>query len=113
MSYYEIIFGSGLAWCNRYVVKTEYPTTNDGALVDALIDYLVEQKANCILDMDKYAWGEDDETLYEKDNPEWIIYPDEYVQGGNCGDVLWHHGEFRMGEIKESEIRDAEIVEVD
>ena len=43
MAYYEMIFGSGTAWCNRYIIKTEYPTTDYGALVDAFIDYAREK----------------------------------------------------------------------
>lgn len=50
-------------------------------------------------------------TLHEKENPDWIYYPDTFVQGGNCGNVLMHYGEFRIEEISENEINeDDEII---
>lgn len=109
MTYYEIVFGSGLAWCNRYVMKTETPTTDYGALVDTLIDHLVEKGHNCILNRDEYSWDEGG-NLRDEDGE--IIYSDMYVVGGNCGDVLMHYGEFRINEISESEIRNDEVIEV-
>ena len=36
MAYYEIFFGSGFYWMERYVIKTDYPTTDYGALTDVL-----------------------------------------------------------------------------
>lgn len=107
MAYYEIIFGSGCAWCNRYIIKTEYPTTDYGALVDALIDYAREKKYNFIVTDYEYT---DDDIIRTADGCEY--YPDEYVIGGNYGDVLVHHGTFMINEISETEINNDEVVEV-
>lgn len=107
MAYYEILFGSGLAWCNRYVVKTEYPTTDYGALVDALIDYAREKGYNFILTDYEYV---NDDVIRDSDGREY--HSDEYVIGGNYGDIIIHYGEFRINEITENEIGDDEIVEV-
>ena len=109
MAYYEFIIESGLCECYRYVVKVDYPTTDYGALTDILIDNLVAKGSHNIVDINEYEW--DGDNLREKENPEWIIYPDEFVQGGNCGDVLLHHGEFRINEISENEIGDIEVME--
>lgn len=110
MSYYEIITGSGFYWCNRHIIKTDYPTTDYGALIDVLIDYLVEKKDNNILDMNEYKWDSEGNNIIDKDGR--IIYPDEFIQGGNCGDVLMHYGEFRINEISENEINDAVVIEI-
>ena len=107
MAYYEILFGSGLAWCNRYVAKTEYPTTDYGALVDALIDYARENKYNFILTDYEYV---NDDVIRDSDGREY--HSDEYVIGGNYGDVIIHYGEFRINKITENEIGDDEVVEV-
>ena len=107
MAYYEIIFGSGMAWCNRYVAKTEYPTTDYGALVDALIDYAREKGYNFILTDYEYV---NDDMIRDLDGNEYNS--DEYVIGGNYGDVIIHYGEFRINEITENEIGDDEVVEV-
>ena len=107
MSYYRFIIGSGFYQCYQYVVETEYPTTDYGALTDMLIDYLVAKGSRNILDMEnEYEWDQDFETIHEKNDPDWIIYPDEFVEGGNYGNVLRHYGEFRIEEISESEIND-------
>ena len=113
-TYYKISFGSGLAWARIFVMKTEEPTTNYGVLVDCLIDYLVEQKDGAILDQSEYMWNEDDNALINKDDEREVIFSDEFVQGGNCGDVLMHYGMFDITEISESEAleSDAMIVEV-
>ena len=111
-AYYRFIIGSGLAWCNCYVIKVDEPTTDYGALTDMLIDYMVSKEDNHILDMDEeYDW--DGENIVERKDRSWIHYPDEFVQGGNCGDVMMHYGEFRIEEIQESEITDNDkMVEV-
>ena len=109
MAYYEILFGSGFYWMERYVIKTDYPTTDYGALVDCLIDYLKEKGHRNIIARENIEVDDcEDGNLYyiiDKDD-------DQYVEGGNCGDVLLHYGDFRINEISETEIRDAEIVEV-
>ena len=107
MAYYEILFGSGSAWCNRYVVKTEYPTTDYGALVDVLIDYAREKGYNFILTDYEYV---NDDIIRDSDGNEYNY--DEYVIGGNYGDAMIHCGEFRINEITENEIGDDEAVEV-
>ena len=108
MTYYEIIFGSGLAWCNRYVVRTEYPTTEYQALVDVLIDYAKEKGYSFVPDPNDYEWVDEGTVFYMKANPDRLYYPDEYVVGGNCSDVLIHYGEFRINEIAEEEIAEAD-----
>ena len=112
-SYYEILFGSGTAWLNRYVVKVDEDTTDYGALTDCLIDYLAEHRHNGILDQSKYVWNDEGTILVSKEDEREVIYSDEFVQGGNCGDVLLHYGEFSINPISAMDIGDAEIVEVD
>lgn len=124
MAYYEIIFGSGFYDCYRYVVKTDYPTTDYGALTDVLIDYLKEKGHRNILKRedievdDAEDCGDDLEGndfgyhYYVIDKDDNKYYDDQYVEGGNCGDVLLHYGDFRINEITENEIKNAEIVEV-
>lgn len=102
--YYEILFGSGTYQMYRYVVETEEPTTDYGALVDILIDYLRENVPGLLLDMDKYEWVDDGTRLEEIANPEWGFNDDEFISGGNYGDVLVHYGDFRINEIKLNEI---------
>lgn len=110
-AYYCITLGTGTAWTRRFVIKTDYPTTDYGALTDMLIDYLVEKKDFNILDMEnEYEWDEEFETIHEKDDPSWIIYPDEFIQGGNCGDVLHHYGIFEIHDISENEITEEDEV---
>lgn len=110
MAYYEILVGNGTAWLDRYIMETDRPTTDYGALTDCLIDYLVSIGSNSILSMDEYEWDSDLETLHPIDDPDWIIYPDEFVQGGNAGDVLYHGGNFDIREIDESDIEDDDII---
>ena len=109
MAYYEMIFGSGTAWCNRYIIKTEYPTTDYGALVDAFIDYAREKGYSFILT--EYDCV-NDEMIRDSDG--WEYGSDEYVIGGNYGDALIHHGIFTINEINENEIGYGynEVVEV-
>lgn len=113
-AYYRFTIGTGLAWCSTYIVEVDYPTTDYGALTDILIDYLVANKDYRILDMNEgYEWDDNYENIYERNNHAWIFHPDQFVQGGNCSDVLLHYGEFRIEEIQESEIKSRdEIVEV-
>ena len=106
MTYYEIIFGSGTYQCYRYIVATEYPTTDYGALVDALIDYGREKGYSFVVT--EYAYIDDDTIMVDG----WEYESDMYVIGGNYGDALIHHGEFRINPISESEIGEDEIVEV-
>lgn len=110
MAYYEIIFGSGCYECFRYVIQTEESTTDYGALVDVLIDYLEEQNSYSLLDMENEYYWIDDENIGEIEHEGIIIYPDEYVIGGNHGRVLLHHGTFRINEITEKEVGDAECI---
>ena len=112
-AYYRFNIGSGLAWVNSYVVKVDKPTTDYGALTDMLIDYMVSKGDNHILDMDEeYEWDDNYENIYDRDNHTWILYPDQFVQGGNCGNVMMHYGEFQIYEIQESEItNEDEMVE--
>ena len=115
-TYYEVLFGSGGYWMNRYVIKADYPTTDYGALVDALIDYLEENSMVGLFDYDAegYKWDEENggSNLVSKTDPTDIIYSDTFVVGGNHGLVLMHHGDMRINEISEDKIGDAEIVEV-
>lgn len=112
MAYYEIIFGSGFYECCRYVITTDYPTTDYGSLIDCLIDYLKEKKHQNILN-----WGDcipdekDGNMIGITDSEENYWGYDEYVTGGNCGDILLTYGDFRINEISETEIKDAEVIE--
>ena len=112
--YYRIIIGTGFYWCDSYVIETERPTTDYGALTDMLIDYMVEKKDYRIMDMEnEYEWGEEEdgyEVIRERRNPEWKHYSDEFVQGGNCGNVLMHYGEFRIEDISENEINENDVI---
>lgn len=117
MNYYRFIIGSGFYQCYQFVVRTERSTTDYGGLTDILIDYLVEKgkQRGCrysnILDLDNYEWDEEGINLIEKETGN-IIYHDEFVEGGNCGDVLMHYGEFRIEEISETDLNEYdEIVE--
>ena len=109
--FYRITVGSNSYWANSYVIETDHPTTDYGALVDILIDYMVETEDSHILDMvNEYEWDADYETIHPIGEPDWTIYPDEFVQGGNAGDVLIHHGDFRIDEISADEITEDDII---
>ncbi len=103
-AYYKIRFGTGFAWLQSYVVKVDRPTTDYGSLTNILIDYLVEHDKRNILDMqNEYEWADDNgEKIVSKDGST-EIYADEFVQGGNCGDVLMHYGSFDIDLIAETE----------
>ena len=107
-SFYRISIGSGTAWVDSYVIETEYPTTDYSALVDILIDYMVETGDSHILDPNKYEW-KDDDTIYVYDLDD-VMYGDTFVQGGNAGDVMVHYGEFKIDEITEYQITDDDII---
>ena len=107
MAYYEIIFGSGLYQCHRYIAKTEHPTTDYGALVDALIDYAREKGYGFILTDYEYI---NDDAIESKDG--WQYHVDEFTIGGNYGDALIHHGTFYINEISKKDIGKDEVVEV-
>lgn len=109
--FYRITVGSNSYWANSYVIETDHPTTDYGALVDILIDYMVETEDSHILDMvNEYEWDADYVTIHPIGEPDWTIYPDEFVQGGNAGDVLIHHGDFRIDEISVDEITEDDII---
>lgn len=111
-AYYKISYGTGFYWLQSYVVKVDYPTTDYQGLTDILIDYLVENDRRNILDMEnEYEWDENGENIYVRNDHSWVYYPDTFITGGNCGDVLMHHGEFDIDEIKEDEIGDLVVVE--
>lgn len=113
-AYYRFIIGTGTAWVDTYVLEVEEPTTDYGALTDMFIDWMVERGDPRIMDMEnEYEWGEEEdgyETVHEKANPEWKHYSDEFVQGGNCGNVLFHYGEFRIEDISENEINENDVI---
>lgn len=113
-AYYRFIIGTGTAWVDTYVLEVEEPTTDYGALVDMFIDWMVEKRDPRIMDMEnEYEWGDEEdgyETIYEKANPEWKYYSDQFIQGGNCGDVLFHYGEFRIEDISENEINENDVI---
>ena len=98
--YYRVSFGIGLAWCDSYTIKVDEPTTDMGAIVDILIDHLVEEKHSGILDLSDYEWDEEG-NLHPIENPTETICPDTFVSGGNCGDVLMHYGDFRIEDVTE------------
>lgn len=111
-AYYEVIFGSGFYECYRYVLKVDEDTTDYRALVDVLIDYLVEKEHPSILDKNEYFYNANEDAYVHILDHREIIYSDEYVEGGNCGDVLLHHGDFRINKISAMDIGDDEVVEV-
>lgn len=109
-AYYKISYGTGFAWLQSYVVKVDEPTTDYQALTDILIDWLVENDKRNILDMEnEYEW--DGDNIRERKDHEWIHYPDEFVVGGNYGNVLMHHGSFDIRKIDESEIGEMKVIE--
>lgn len=109
MTYYEIVFGSGYAYAYRYVIEVEYPTTDYGALTDILIDYL-HDKGNILLDMNnEWDIGADD-VIFNRHFPGYTFNTDEYIQGGNYGDILVHYGTFYINKISKNDIKDAEII---
>ena len=109
-AYYEISYATGFAWMQSYVVKVDYATTDFGALTDILIDWLVENDKRNILDMEnEYEW--DGDNIRERKDHDHIYHSDEFIVGGNCGNVLIHYGGFYIREIKEDEIGDAEVIE--
>lgn len=109
--YYRFYLGTGTAWVDdSYVVETDEPTTDYGALTDALIDYLVSIGDSRILDGNEYEWDDEYEAVHLIDDPDSVIYQDELVQGGNAGDVLHHYGEFRIEEITEDQLTDDDII---
>ena len=109
MAYYRVDIGTGFAWVDSYVIETDYPTTDYGYIVDVLIDYLQSIDSNAILDPSIYEWTEDG-NIYYTDDPDWIMYGDEFVQGGNEGDVLYHYGIFDIAEISEDQITEDDII---
>lgn len=110
MAFYEVLIGSGFYELKKYVVGVCNRTTDYGALVDAVIDYCKERGHSCILDMENdYAWGADD-VIFDRHFPGYQFYPDEYVVGGNCGDVLVHYGELIINEVKEDDLTEEEVL---
>lgn len=123
--YYLVTIGSGLAWLYLYVLEVDEPTTDGGYLIDELIDYLSEYIPDRLVDPysdDAYALGTDEngnECLVEKSNPDEIaFYYDEFIVGGNDGNVLLHYGQFDIREISSEEAKkyienkDAILIEV-
>lgn len=110
-AFYKISYGTGFYWLQSYVVKVDEPTTDYQSLTDILIDYLVGHDRRNILDMEnEYEWDENGINIERKDHSN-THFPDEFVTGGNCGDVLMHYGEFHIDEIKEDEVRDLIVIE--
>lgn len=109
MALYRVDIGTGLAWLDSYVIETEQPTTDYGALVDVLIDYLKSVGSDAVLDPSIYEWDEDG-NIYYTDDPDWVMYQDEFIQGGNEGDVLYHYGVFDMYEISEDELEPDDVI---
>lgn len=110
-AYYKISYGTGFYEMQSYMVKVDYPTTDYGALVDILIDWLVEHDRRNILDFGTYEWSDDGNgDMILMDGFEYG--PDTYVQGGNCGDILMHYGQFIIREIDEEDLdEDTEVIE--
>lgn len=111
-TYYLITVGSGLAWAYLYVLEVDEPTTDYGYLIDELIDYLGEYIPDRLVDPysdDAYALGTDEngnECLVEKSNPdEAAFYYDEFIVGGNYGNVLLHYGQLDIREISSEEAK--------
>ena len=103
--FYKITLGTGTAWVDTFIIETEDATTDYGALTDILIDFLRSEKDYRILDPSAYEYNEDD-SMYNVNHPNSVIYPDEFVIGGNYGDILEHYGVFDIEEIPESELEE-------
>lgn len=110
MAFYRIDIGTGTAWLDSYILETDYPTTDYGTLVDELIDYLASIGDSRILDGNEYEWDDEYETIHPIGDTDLVIYPDEFVQGGNADDVLLHYGEFRIEEISENQITENDTI---
>lgn len=84
---YKITFGSGLAWLNVRVVKTEEWHCEQDAL-DILIDQLEQEGLTGLLlseaELESGEYGEDD-----------------YIVGGNHGRALLHHGALHIEKLAE------------
>ena len=111
-AYYKISYGTGFAWLQSYVIKVDNATSDYGLLTDILIDYLVEHDKRNILDMDnEYEWDDNGENVVSRDKFKTIHYPDEFVIGGNCGNVLMHYGSFDIREVSENEIGELTVID--
>lgn len=100
-AYYEVVVGYHI-----FIVKVSQSTSDYGAIIDMLIDYLeftYGEQSNLFVDYDKYHWNGDEDELINVNDPDDIIYPDEYTLGGNHGLVLYHGGNFRIDEISKTE----------
>ena len=82
-SYYEVVYGYQMA-----IVKTDWPTTDYGAITDILIDNLEKE-------------GVKEPYLIPLDQAEEEYNPDEYVVGGNHSLALIHNGNFNIVSIPE------------
>ena len=107
--YYRISIGTGTAYVDSVVIETDRPTAYD-TLTDILIDFLSERGDSRILYGPEYDWDDDYRTIHSIYGPDWVIYPSEFVQGGNAGNILHHYGEFRIEEITEDDITDYDII---
>ena len=109
--FYRFLIGNGTAWLSTYVVETDHPITDYGALTDILIDYMVETGDNHILNFDEYEWVDDNgEAIYLNGDPDDIMYADEFVTGGNAEDVMVHYGSFDIEEITKDQITEDDII---
>ena len=69
-------------------VRMNYPTSDYGAIIDALIDKMEsEGKFGNLY------------TIDEAESEDWFEYEDEYVIGGNHGLVLYTHGNLSIEEV--------------
>lgn len=108
MTYYEAIIGTGFSKVDVYTLSTDYPTTDYGALTDALIDHLREEDDNRILDQEE--WSIDADGLaYNTNLPGYQIPSDEYVIGGNYSDILVHYGMFLIYELEDNQVTQENI----
>ena len=102
--FYRISIGSGGAWVDSYVIETDHQTTDYGALVDILIDYMVETGDSHILDPSEYEFT-DDGSIHS-----YYVIDDLCVQGGNAGDVMMHYGLLDIEEIPEDQITENDTI---
>lgn len=84
-SYYEVVYGYQMA-----IVKTDWPTTDYGAITDILIDNLEKE-------------GVKEPYLIPATQAEEEYNPDEYVIGGNHSLALIHNGNFNIMPIPEQD----------
>lgn len=103
--YYEVCFGSGLAWLNRYIVEVDEETTNYQWILDIVIDYLTIQNDNSVIT--DYTILENDMVQDNEDN--YIYNYDGVILGGNECNFLKTFGVIYINPIEKPQDNDTVI----